>query len=156
VIWALFQDAFWSALAAAGFAVLFNVPPRTLWGCAVTAAVGYSIRTLTIEAFDAGLPNATLIGATAVGFMSVYFARRLRTPTLIFSVTGSIPMVPGLLAFSAMLDIIQLVNTADPEIGKALLLSAVKDAIIVGLTLAAIAVGIIMPKLLFQRVKPIL
>ncbi|MBC7869318.1 MAG: threonine/serine exporter family protein, partial [Chitinophagaceae bacterium] len=43
------QDAFWSALAAAGFAMVFNVPPRTLFGCVLAGASGHAFRTLLIQ-----------------------------------------------------------------------------------------------------------
>ena len=51
-------DAFWSALAAIGFAMLFNVPRRTVIACALTGAAGHAIRALLIviaTAFVAGL-----------------------------------------------------------------------------------------------------
>jgi uncharacterized membrane protein YjjB (DUF3815 family) len=37
----VFENSVWAAIAALGFAILFNVPPRTLAGCAVGGAVAY-------------------------------------------------------------------------------------------------------------------
>lgn len=148
------EDAFWSALAAVGFAVLFNVPRRALWGCALAGAAGHALRTLLMEAFGTPIEIATLAGATLVGFIGVNIARRLRAPSLIFTVTGSIPMVPGLFAYSAMLAILRVtvqgVSLEDPALQEAAI-----DGLRVALILGAIALGITLPKLLFRRVKPV-
>jgi uncharacterized membrane protein YjjB (DUF3815 family) len=148
------EDAFWSALAATGFAVLFNVPPRTLVGCALAGATGHGIRTALMTIFDMPIEAATLFGATVIGFLGVGLARRLRAPTLIFSVSGAIPLVPGLLAYSTMLGLLRLTldSTATPE---TLLPETAINAIRAGLILASIALGLTMPRLLFRRIEPV-
>ncbi len=146
-------DGFWSAVAAVGFAILFNVPPRLLWGCALTGAVGHASRTLLMETMNPPLEAATLAAAVLVGFLGVALARRLRAPSLIFTVSGAIPMVPGLLAYGAMLALLQL--TVGGATDPAVLQTAIADAFRVVLILGAIALGITMPKLIFRRVKPV-
>lgn len=146
-------DAFWSAVAATGFALLFNVPRRALFGCAVSGATGHAIRTLMMTAFGLPIEVATLFGATAVGFLGVRLARYYLAPSLVFSVTGAIPLVPGLFAYSAMLGVIELV--ANEQASMVVLLDTVQNAIRTGMILGAIALGIIMPKLLFKRMKPV-
>lgn len=148
------EDTFWSAIAATGFAVLFNVPRRLLWGCALAGATGHATRTLLTWAFELPLELTTLVGATVVGFLSMYLAVRMRTPALIFAVTGAIPMVPGLFAYSTMLGLIRLAID-DPTAGDAVLVEAAINGMRTGLILGAIALGIAMPKLLFQRGKPV-
>jgi uncharacterized membrane protein YjjB (DUF3815 family) len=156
--WLIAQDAFWSAVVSVGFAVLFNVPRRTLAGCALTGALGHSVRTLLIE--WAGLPieAATLVGATCVGFLALALAKRLRAPSLVFAVSGSIPMVPGLFAFRAILLLLELLglSTSQPTAQDELLLLVVVDLTRTALILAAIALGIAMPRLLFLRYKPVI
>lgn len=147
-------DAFWSAIAAAGFAVMFNVPRRTLWGCALAGAAGHAVRTLLIQAMGLPVEVATLLGATTVGFLGVWLAHYLKAPSLIFSVCGAIPMVPGQYAYSAMLGLIDL-SIASSNADTQILLDVSINAVRTGLILGAIALGIIMPKLLFRRAKPI-
>ncbi|MCB8926540.1 MAG: threonine/serine exporter family protein [Ardenticatenaceae bacterium] len=150
---ALLADAFWSAIAAAGFAILFNVPPRALPGCALAAAIGHALRTWAIQQ---GLPiePATLLAATTIGFLGVYLARWFQSPTAIFTVPAVIPMVPGTFAFRTMLGILQLttlgINDSAPILAEVSL-----NAIKTGLILAALAGGIIAPRLLFRRQKPV-
>ncbi len=146
------QDAFWSALAAAGFAMVFNVPRRTLFGCVVAGAVGHAFRTFLTKTMGIPIEPATLMGAALVGFVAMFFARRLRAPASIFAICGGIPMVPGLFAYSAMLGLIRL---ADPNATSEVLLSAVVNLVRTGLILAAIAIGIALPSFIFRREKPV-
>lgn len=147
------EDALWSGIAALGFAVLFNVPRRTLLACALCGAAGYAVRTLLIQ-FGIGIEVATLFGATLVGFLSMSCARPCRAPAPIFAICGAIPMVPGTFAYRAMIGFIQ-VTTADAATGTPVLTDAGINFVKTGLILATIAVGIAAPTLLFRRRKPV-
>lgn len=150
----LITDAFWSGIAALGFGMLFNVPRRTLWGCVLCGAVGHMLRTLGMEQFDLNIVVSTLLGSLAVGFLGDYLARYWRTPAPIFSVTGVIPMVPGVFAYQTMFGLIDIAD-ASPSDDPAILLDTAINGVQTALILAALAIGIIAPQLLFQRRKPI-
>lgn len=149
----ILQDALWSGIAAVGFAILFNVPKRTLVACAVCGAAGHALRALLIN-FDMQIVPATLVGATLVGFLSIWFAQRAQVPAAIFAICGAIPMVPGTFAYRAMIGFIRL-TWADSTATGTLLVDAGVNFITTGLILAAIAAGIAAPTLLFRRRKPI-
>ncbi len=102
LIGTILLDAFWSALAAIGFAMLFNVPRRTVLACALTGAAGHAFRTLLMH-FGMNIIPATLAGATVIGFVAEYCSRRWHAPANVFTVSGAIPMVPGSYAYRAML-----------------------------------------------------
>ena len=149
----LLEDAFWSAVAATGFAILFNVPSHALPGCAFAAACGHALRSWMIQL---GLPiePASLMAATLVGFLGVYFARKIHSPTAIFTVPAVIPMVPGTFAFRAMLGILEITNMG--VFGSTpVMVEAGLNAVKTGLILAALAGGIIAPRLLFRRAQPV-
>ena len=149
----LLADAFWSAIAALGFAILFNSPRRILWTYAFMAAIGHTLRTiLMIQGLSIEL--ATLIGATAIGFMGAIMAQRLHMPVTVFVIPSAIPLVPGAFAFRTMIGILQLTNQS--LLDDALILTeATNNGIKTALILAALAAGIAAPKLLFQRRKPV-
>lgn len=153
LLWLLAQDAFWSGLAALGFAILFNVPLRTLYGCVIGGAVGHAVRTGLMEA-QVDIEIATLLGAIVIGFMGTYFARRWNAPAAIFTFSAAIPMVPGRFAYSTMLGLIHL-SEADAATGTQLLVETTINAVKTGFILGAIAGGTITPQLLFQRNKPV-
>jgi uncharacterized membrane protein YjjB (DUF3815 family) len=149
----ILQDAFWSGFAAVGFAVLFNVPRNLLSTCIVFGASGHAIRTLLIS-FGLAIEPATLLAAAFVGLTGTYWAQRLNIPAPIFTITGTIPMVPGVFAYRAMIGILSVVSV-NPANDGTLLIEASTYAIKTGLILAAIAIGIAFPTLLFQRSKPV-
>ncbi len=150
----LLQDAIWSAFAAAGFAMLFNVPRRALLYCALTGAVGHTMRTLVIVQFGMTLEAATLLASVIVGFCGLILARRLKMPTTIFSIPAAIPMVPGRLAYTTMIGILNL-SGARPEASLVLLTETVIEAIRTGVILAGLALGTIAPFLLLDHHKPV-
>ncbi len=145
-------DALWSAVAALGFAMLFNVPVRTLGGCAVCGAAGHAVRTLLMQS-GAGIELATLFSATAVGFLGALFARQWKTPATTFTVSGAIPMVPGVYAYRAMIGLLNVADagTVDMDMLALMFFNAVKTALILG----ALAFGIAAPGLLFRRRREI-
>jgi uncharacterized membrane protein YjjP (DUF1212 family) len=158
----LLVDALWAAIAAFGFAVLFNVPVRTLAACALCGAVGHAARTALL---NSGWPPvshivvATLIGATAVGFIGHFFARRFQMPSIVFTVSGVIPMVPGTYAFSTMLGLLSAAKLVDLGTNVALdfimFSEILPNALSTSFILAALAIGIATPTLLFRRRKPV-
>jgi uncharacterized membrane protein YjjB (DUF3815 family) len=150
---ALLVDAFWSAVAALGFAILFNIPKRTLWACALMGATGYTLRAVLLN-LGLTIELATLTGAAAIGFLGTFMARRFHMPIVIFTIPSAIPLVPGTFAFRTMIGILQLTNQS--LLDDALILTeATTNGIKTGLILAALAAGIAAPKLLFQRRKPV-
>jgi uncharacterized membrane protein YjjB (DUF3815 family) len=154
MIFAIAQDAFWSAVASLGFAVLFNVPPRLLLTAAILGAVGHSTRRV-LELSGSGIEIGTLIGAVVVGFAGYYMAkRRLHVPTLILTIPASIPLVPGAFAYRAMIGLLQM-TAAPPEAISPLLVEVAVNGVRTGIILAALAAGIAAPSLLLERQKPV-
>lgn len=120
-----------ASIATLGFGLLFNVPPQTLVGCCITGGTGHVVRSIAV-ALGASLPAASYIGALAVAIMGYLLARVYRTPRLIFTVTGVIPMVPGVPAFSTMLALAG--GNIDAAIVNAVQTFLIGGALAVGLT----------------------
>lgn len=151
----LVLDLFWSGVAAVGFAVLFNTPRRALVGCAVTGAIGHALRFLFSVAGVTLVPG-TFLAAVAIGLVSAGLARRVHSPAGIFAVSAAIPMVPGVFAFRSMLGLMALTSpTSTLEQAPMLLADAMKNFTVTGLIMAALAVGIALPALVFRRETPV-
>lgn len=153
LIGVLIFDAFWSAIASVGFAMLFNVPRRVLPACALAGAAGHATRALLMH-FGVTIVPATLAGATVIGFLADYAGRRWHAPPILFAVSGAIPMVPGSFAYRAMLGAIRI-STSTVDAGMPIIVDTLINFITTGLILAALALGTAMPALLFRRRKPI-
>jgi uncharacterized membrane protein YjjP (DUF1212 family) len=139
------QDAVFSALAAAGFALLFGVPARMAWACAIC---GVASHTLRVGLFDFGvdLISGTLLGALAAGLLAMAFARRFHAPAVAFAFPGVVPLVPGAYAFRAFIGGLEIAHGAtDPS----LVADTFSLVLTATLMVAGIAVGIAAPALLF-------
>jgi uncharacterized membrane protein YjjB (DUF3815 family) len=143
----------WAGVAALGFAVLFNVPRRTLVGCALVGALAYAVRTLLVQFGVTGIEAATLLGATVVGFVGVRFGRYWHVPAPVFIVPGVIPLVPGYLAFRTMIDLLTLTTSA-PDVDQVLLLTIAVTSLKTVLIVGGIAAGVAVPSLLLRRHRP--
>jgi uncharacterized membrane protein YjjB (DUF3815 family) len=143
------QDALWSGIAALGFAVLFNTPGRLLVGCFAAGAAGHTLRAVLVS-LGVPIEAGTLAGATLVGFVSVYLADRYRVPVSSFSVTGAIPLVPGVFAYQTMIGLLNATSATGSQSAE-LFVAAGISGVRTALILSAIAFGIAAPTLLFRR-----
>lgn len=147
----LIKDALLSAVPAVGFAMIFNVPPRMLKYCAIGGALAHSLRTLLMH-FGISIEWATLTAATTIGFVCVYWARRLLVPRPVFSVASIIPMIPGKFAFQAMIALVDL-NTRG--VTMPVLESALENGLKALFIVAALSIGLAIPSLVVYRNRPI-
>lgn len=105
-----FAKGCWAGFAALGFAILFNVPQRTLliiWGL---GALG-GLTKFFLLGFGVNIVLSSLAGASLIGVLSVYAAHNKQAPPLVFSIPSVIPMVPGAFAYRMMLGLMELAGT---------------------------------------------
>ena len=138
------QDAVFSALAALGYAFLFNVPARVAWACVLCGVASHTTRTICVH-LGIDIIAGTLIGALAAGFLAQGFARYFQAPAAAFAFPGVVAMVPGAYAFRAVLGSLEIAHGAA---APPLLAETLSLGITVALMVAAIAVGIAVPVLL--------
>ena len=146
------QDGIWSAVAATCFGILFNVPSRLLFGCAVAAGFGHGLRTLLMQ-LGLDIELSTLVGSTLIGFVGFYCSRRWHAPIPVFTLSAAVTMVPGAFAYRTMLGMIEL-SLGNADTANAAIIAASTNAVRTALILGAIALGIAAPALLFQREPP--
>ncbi|KUG30001.1 putative inner membrane protein [hydrocarbon metagenome] len=140
--------AFFGAVAAAGFAVIFNAPRYTLAWCAACGALGLALRTLGL-AFGAGVELATLFASASVSAFSFWPHNRLTLPTHLFSIPGVITMVPGVYAYQAMTGFLRFIQEKD----QALFLAAWHNLLTMLTILMALAFGLVLPSLCLRIQK---
>jgi len=147
----LLQNMVLASIPAVGFGLVFNVPRSALVYCAVGGAIGRGGRYLLVEA---GLPVelATFVVAAVVSFLGVYIAQKMRAHPKVFTVAAMIPMIPGVPFFTALLAVVEIQRHGmTPE----LLSTAVTAGLRATFIVAALAVGLAVPGLLFYRRKPV-
>jgi uncharacterized membrane protein YjjP (DUF1212 family) len=143
------QDALFSALAAAGYALLFSVPARLAWACVACGIASHTLRALLFH-LGIDIITGTLIGALAVGCLAQVFAHRFHAPAAAFAFAGVVAMVPGAYAFRAVIGSLEIAHTAA---SASLVAETFSLVVTVVLMVVAIAAGIAAPVLLFTPLR---
>lgn len=129
-----------SFIAAVGFAILFNAPKNALVYSGIAGTTGWTtFKLASIQIEDPML--ASFLGAFAVAVVAHLFARRFKTPMIIFSVAGIIPLVPGGTAYHAMRKIVESNYTEAIEYASHAFL--ISGAIAMGLVFAEVLIQFI-------------
>ncbi|MEI8615789.1 threonine/serine exporter family protein [Shewanella sp. PP-He15 brown] len=149
----LLHDAFFSAIPAVGFAMVFNVPKLFLPYCALAGAIGHSSRTLMLQ-FGLPIEWATFAAAAIVGIITIGFGKRHLAPPLMYAVAAIIPMIPGTYAFNTVIALVQL--TAQSQVSPELTAQVISNGLKTVFILGALAVGLAMPSLLYFRTRPVI
>lgn len=145
----LLIKAFWTGVAAIGFAALFNVPKRTFVAIGLVAATGGFVKFLNLH-FDYGLVWSSLVAAVVVGSLSVPTARKWYSPPLVFAIPAIIPMVPGAFLYRMMLGLLEMGSTND-DISSQLVADTIHNGVMGLFVLGAIAIGAAIPSLVTRR-----
>ncbi len=147
----LIEKAIWLGCAGVGFAILFNVPRRTLGIIYIIAAIGGMIKFLLI-ANEIGLVFSSLCGASAIGFISVLAAHYRKAPPMTFALPALIPMVPGMFAYNAMIGVIKLTSeSSDSELYNKLFFETVNNGLKALFIILALSAGVAIPLLITRK-----
>ncbi len=130
-----------SFIASAAFGIIFNTPRESLVKCGISGMAGWIVY-FALDINGVGAVFATLLASFLIAVVSQFFAKAYRTPIIIFSVAGIIPLVPGGLAYDAMR------NFVENDYAVALSLAA-KASMISG----AIAVGLVFSEVINQVIR---
>lgn len=144
------EKGFWFGVAAIGFAVLFNVPKRTLFLIFILAAVGGITKAIFTEFFDMVILGS-LIGASIIGFSSIRAAHSRHAPPLIFSIPAIIPIVPGRFVYKTMIGITKLTNELPIDEFNEVLQSTINNGFKSLFILMCLTIGVSMPLLITRK-----
>ncbi|MCD5325693.1 MULTISPECIES: threonine/serine exporter family protein [Pontibacillus] len=135
------EQFFTSFIASAAFGVIFQAPRNTLLKCGLVGSIGWVIYILFVES-NIDAVTGTFVASFVIAMIGQFFARLYKTPVIVFSVAGIIPLVPGGLAYDAMRNFVQ------NDYGQALPIAA-KVFMISG----AIAIGLVLSEVMNQVFK---
>ena len=146
----ILEKGFWFGAAALGFALFFNVPPRTLFTLWLMGAIGGIAKLLLLKA-GASPVMATLGGSGLIGILSIPAAHFQHAPPLVFSIPSVIPMVPGVLAYRTLLGVIYLSRSPDSPDYARMLAESVSNGVNTFLILLCLAAGGSLPFLITRK-----
>ena len=139
-------DVVRAAIADGLFAAVAGV------GCALLACVGHGIRYFLMH--NTGLMldqvTASTIAGFAVGLLAVPFAMRIHCPAECFAFPSLLPMVPGMFAYKAIRDLINIVRLPD-EYTMEYVSRFFSNASLTVLVMFGMVAGCIIPIFIFHR-----
>ena len=99
----IFQDAFFAAIAAIGFAAISRPPKPGYLYCAIIAALGHASRFIMMnsQSLHAHIIIASLFAALIIGVRAVFFSPIARIPAEACLFPALLPMIPGIYAYKA-------------------------------------------------------
>lgn len=139
-----------SFLAAMGFGIIFNAPRKMLFYCGFVGMTGWLVYS-SFSSLTGDPVQSSFLGAFAVALVAHIFARLFRTPMIIFSVAGIIPLVPGGMAYNAMRHIVE--NDYITAISFASRAFMVSGAIAMGLVFAEVIIQLMFRSIAKEKKK---
>lgn len=144
------RDTFLSFFVALGFALLFETPRKALWVAGILGGLGHSIRFLMLH-FGFGMILSTLCGTVFIGLAGIYWAHRIHTPPVVFTLPACITMIPGIYAYRTMLGFIRIYEEGVNGEVSSLLQNTIYNFILTTSLLFCLAFGICIAALLFRK-----
>lgn len=124
-----------SFIATGSFGIVFNAPKETLVKCGLIGMGGWLVYYL-LEGYTNNAVLATLAATVFIAVLSQELAKFYKTPVIIFSVAGIIPLVPGGLAYDAMRNFVE--NDYNTALGLAAKVLMIAGSIAFGLVFSEV------------------
>ena len=152
VVRAAIADGLFAAVAGVGFAIISNPPRKALLICALLACVGHGIRYFLMHNQGIMLDQVTAstIAGFVIGLLSVPFAMRIHCPAECFAFPSLLPMVPGMFAYKAVRDLINIVRLPG-EYTMEYVTRFFSNSSLTVLVMFGMVVGCIIPIFIFHR-----
>lgn len=150
IILDLLGKGVWAGVAAIGFAILFNVPTRALVPIWILAGLGTMTKFVFIN-MGIGIILSSFAGASLVGIIGIYAAKKYYGPPLVFSIPSVIPMVPGVFAYNMMLGFMDLSSTMSHEEYIQVLSLTTNNGLKALFIIMGLATGVALPMLIARK-----
>ncbi|MFT4071309.1 MAG: threonine/serine exporter family protein [Dysgonamonadaceae bacterium] len=147
---AVLTDIFLSFFVAVGFALLFETPRKAVLLAGLLGGWGHGIRFLLLQN-GADLVSSTMAGTAFVGLAGIYFAHRIHTPPVVFTLPACITMIPGLYAYRTILGCIKIYKAGMATDTGVLLQETAYNFILTSSLLFCLAIGISIAALAFRK-----
>ncbi|MFG1396223.1 threonine/serine exporter family protein [Roseixanthobacter pseudopolyaromaticivorans] len=148
----LAYDVIAAGIAVSAFGTFFSMPWRTLPIPIAIGMTAHASRWLAI-ADGAGLATGALVACLMAATLVTPIANRLHLPFAAFAFASVVSLIPGVFLFRMAAGMVALLN-AGPAAAPALLLPPILDGTTAVAILLAMAFGLILPKMLLERLFP--
>lgn len=144
----LVYRSLWSGIAAAGFAILFNVSKRSLLAIFILGGICGLLKSIALN-HQMSVVQASWIASMGVGVLCVPICRGLNVPAFSIAFPSVISMIPGYFAYRGLMSVVELSNEHIPNKIE-VLMSAVDNGLKVFFILTGLAVGVTIPIIVYR------
>ncbi len=138
-----------AGLASLGFALVFNVPKKTLIYCFFGGSITLTCRNLFLL-FDLSLEFSAFLSSTIIGIICLYWSKKNTIPRPTYMVASIIPIIPGTFAIKSMTVFISMNSQGvNHELLNAFIENSLRTLSILG----AISFGIALPAIYFLKIN---
>lgn len=142
-----------SAIPSVAFAMMFAVPRRYLPFVALGGAYAFLLRSELMRHANFDVVVASFWATLAVSFAFIAVSRIFRAPRLMFTVASVIPLIPGKFAYLALMSLMQIPTAGDMRLDY--VVGFVEYSSQTLMVLSALALGVVLPPILFYRSRPV-
>jgi uncharacterized membrane protein YjjP (DUF1212 family) len=149
----LLIDVMAAGRAIAAFSTFFSMPWRLLVFPIAIGMLAHAARWALISIAGGSAPTGALVACTLVSVLATPIVDRLDLPFAAVAFSAVVSLMPGFFLFNAATGLIELVSIG-PAAPAALLTSIVTSCVTAFLIIMAMTFGLILPRILFERVLP--
>jgi uncharacterized membrane protein YjjP (DUF1212 family) len=146
-------DVIAAGCAVASFGTFFAMPWRLLASPIAIGMVAHPARWALISLAGGSAPTGALVACMLVSVLTTPVVDRLHLPFAAVAFSAVVSLMPGFFLFNAATGLVELVSIG-PTAPAALLTSIVTNGATAFLIIMAMTFGLILPRMLFERVLP--
>ena len=145
----LWLDTIFAGVAVAAYSIFFSTPLRMLGLPIAVGMLAHAIRWFTLD-LGAGAATGGFVACLLVGLVLTPVARRYRMPFAAIGFASVVSLIPGVFLFRLASGLLQLTNSSNTTLS--LLGGTIADGITAVTITLAMSFGLIVPKLIIDRV----
>jgi uncharacterized membrane protein YjjP (DUF1212 family) len=146
-------DVIAAGCAVASFGTFFSMPRRLLAFPIAIGMVAHAARWALISLTGGGAPTGALVACMLASVVATPVVDRLHLPFTAAAFSAVVSLMPGFFLFNAATGLVELVSIG-PRAPSTLLTSIVTSGVTAILIIMAMTLGLILPRMLFERVMP--
>jgi uncharacterized membrane protein YjjP (DUF1212 family) len=146
-------DVIAAGCAVASFGTFFSMPWRLLAFPIAAGMLAHAARWALISVAGTNAATGALVACMLVSVLVTPVVDRLHLPFAALAFSAVVSLMPGFFLFSAATGLVELVSIG-PSVPVALLTSIAASGITAFLIITAMTFGLILPRMLFERVLP--
>ena len=146
----ILEVSFWSAIAATGFGILFNVPKKAIFTVFILGFGAGFVKFIFLK-WHINVSISSFCASFFVGILSLPLAHKIHQPPVVFSIPAVIPMIPGYFAYETVLSIMDFIFMETDPPKKLMLIDAIfSNGFNMFFILMALTMGVSLPLLLLK------